>query len=90
MYKKYWLISLALLAPGLTIAQAPQSDLLNGKFQFRIGAQAFTTVSTTLRIDSATLGLGTEFNLEDATNLEEEVTVVRLDGQYLFTDRHSP
>ncbi len=89
MNKKFWFVFLALLLPGLAVAQAPQSDPLNGKFDFRIGAQAFTTASTTLRIDSETLGLGTEFTLEDATNLEEEVTVGRLDGQYRFTDRHS-
>ena len=87
--KKYWLIFLALLVPGLAVAQGPQNDLLPGKFDFRIGAQAFTTASTTIRIDSQTLGLGTEFNLEDATNLEEEVTVGRLDGRYRFTDHHS-
>ena len=89
MNKKYWLIFLALLLPGLAVAQAPRSDLRPGKFDFRIGAQAFTKASTTIRIDSATLGLGTEFNLENATNLEEDVTVGRLDGQYRFTDRHS-
>jgi hypothetical protein len=88
-YKKYWFAFLALLMPGLAVAQAPQSDPLDGKFNFRIGAQAFTKASTTIRIDSATSGMGTEFNLEDATNLEEEVTVGRLDGQYRFTDRHS-
>lgn len=88
MNMKYWLIFLVVLAPGLAVAQAPQRDPLNGKFGFRIGAQAFTTVSTTIRIDSATLGLGTEFNFEDETGLEEEVTVARLDGLYRFTDRH--
>ncbi len=71
MNKKYWFVFLAVLMPGLVVAQAPRSDLLPGKFDFRIGAQAFTTTSTTIRIDSATLGLGTEFTLEDATNLEE-------------------
>jgi opacity protein-like surface antigen len=88
-FKKFWFVFLAVLMPGLAVAQAPQSDPLNGKFSFRIGAQAFTKASTTIRIDSATLGIGTEFNLEDATNLEEDVTVGRLDGLYRFTDRHS-
>ena len=88
--KRYWFsVLVVLLAPDPTIAQAPRSELLQGKFDFRIGAQAFTTANTTIRIDSETLGLGTEFNLEDGTNLEEEVTVGRLDGKYRFTDRHS-
>ena len=89
MNARQLLIHLALLVPGLALAQAPQSELLDGKFDFRIGAQAFTQVSTTLRIDSETFGLGTEVTLEDATNLEEKVTVGRLDGRYRFTDRHS-
>ena len=89
MNKNIWFFVLAALLPGPAVAQAPGSDLLAGRFSFRIGAQAFTKASTTIRIDSATSGMGTEFNLEDATNLEEEVTVGRLDGQYRFTDRHS-
>ena len=89
MYKKYWFIVLALLAPGLTVAQAPESELLDGKFSFRIGGQAFTRFKTTLRVDSETLGRGTEFSLENDTNLEETITVGRLDAGYRFTDRHS-
>jgi hypothetical protein len=87
--KNNWFIVLALLLPGLAVAQGARNDLLPGKFDFRIGAQAFTKASTTLRIDSETLGLGTEIELEDATNLDEEFTVGRLDGRYRFTDRHS-
>ena len=89
MYKKYWFIVLALLAPGLTVAQVPESELLDGKFSFRIGGQAFTRFKTTLRVDSETLGRGTEFSLENDTNLEETITVGRLDAGYRFTDRHS-
>ena len=89
MYKKYWFIVLALLAPGLTVAQAPESELLDEKFSFRIGGQAFTRFRTTLRVDSETLGRGTEFSLEDDTNLDETITVARLDARYRFTDRHS-
>ncbi len=80
---------LALLAPSIALSQAPTSELLDGKFFFRIGGQAFTRFRTSVRIDSERLGLGTEFSLEDDTNLEETITVVRLDGVYRFTDRHS-
>jgi hypothetical protein len=82
-------LRLALLVPGLALAQAPESELLNGKFNFRIGGQAFTQLRTTIRIDSETLGRGTEVTLEDDTALEESITVLRLDGNYRFTDRHS-
>jgi hypothetical protein len=78
-----------LLAPGLALAQAPESELLNAKFSFRIGGQAFTRFRTTIRIDSPTLGVGTEITLEDATNLDETTSVARLDGLYRFTNRHS-
>ncbi len=91
MCKRHWFIVLmmALLAPGIALAQAPESELLNAKFFFRIGGQAFTRFRTTVRIDSPTLGQGTEFTLEDATNLEETINIGRLDGLYRFTNRHS-
>ena len=78
-----------LLAPGIALAQASESELLDAKFTFRIGGQAFTRMRTTLRIDSPTLGVGTEITLEDATNLDESISIGRLDGLYRFTNRHS-
>ncbi len=87
--RKPWFVALVLLAPGIALAQAPTSELLDGKFSFRIGGQAFTRFETTVRIDSATLGQGTEITLEDETNLEETINIGRLDGLYRFTDRHS-
>ncbi len=71
MYKRYWFIVLVLLAPGFTLAQAPENALVNEKFYFRVGGQAFTRFRTTVRVDSERMGDGTEFTLEDATNLEE-------------------
>jgi len=89
MYKRYWLIALVLLAPGFALAQAPETELVNDKFYFRVGGQAFTRFRTRVRIDSETLGQGTEITLEDATDMEEKVAVARLDGVYRFTDKHS-
>jgi hypothetical protein len=89
MYKRYWLIVLVLLAPGFTLAQAPETELVNEKFYFRVGGQAFTRFRTRVRVDSETLGQGTEITLEDATNLEEKTAVARFDGIYRFTDKHS-
>ena len=89
MYKRYWLIVLVLLAPGFTLAQAPENALVNEKFYFRVGGQAFTRFRTTVRVDSERMGDGTEITLEDATNLEEKIAVARLDGIYRFTDKHS-
>ena len=62
---------LALLQPGLAAAQSSASAFLDEKFQFRIGGQAFTKFRSTLRIDSETLGRGTEFSLENDVNVEE-------------------
>ncbi len=89
VYKKYWFIVLVLLAPGVVAAQAPESELLDGKFYFRVGGQAFTRFRTTLRVDSETLGQGTELTLETDAFLEEKISVGRLDGIFRFTDRHS-
>ena len=89
MYKRYWFIVLVLLAPGFTLAQAPENALVNEKFYFRVGGQAFTRFRTTVRVDSERMGDGTEITLEDATNLEEEIAVARFDGFYRFTDKHS-
>lgn len=87
--KGYWFIVLVLLMPGVVAAQAPESELLDGKFYFRVGGQAFSRFRTTLRIDSETLGRGTEVELETTAGLEETINVGRLDGIYRFTDRHS-
>lgn len=89
MIKTYFLVGLWLLTPGLALAQAPESELLDGKFDFRIGSQIFTRFSTSLRVDSESSGRGTRFSLEDQTNLEETITVARLDGRYRFSDRHA-
>jgi len=89
VFKQSWFIVLALAAPSLTFSQTPASELLDEKFYFRVGGQAFTQYSTTLRVDSETLGRGTEFTLERHTGLEESINVARLDGGYRFTDRHS-
>ena len=89
MYKRYWFIALVLLAPGFAVAQAPETELVNDKFYFRVGGQAFTRFRTRVRIDSETLGQGTEITLEDATDMEEKITIARLDGVYRFTDKHS-
>jgi len=89
MHKGFWFIVLVLLAPSFTLAQAPETELVNEKFYFRVGGQAFTRLRTTVRIDSERVGNGTEFTLEDATNLEEKIAIARLDGIYRFTDKHS-
>jgi len=89
VHRKFWFIVAALAAPSLAVSQTPESELLDGKFYFRVGGQAFTQYSTTLRVDSETLGRGTELTFESDTNLEEKINVARLDGRYRFTDRHS-
>lgn len=89
VFKQSWFIVLALTAPSLALSQTPESDLLDGKFYFRVGGQAFTQYSTTLRVDSETLGRGTELNFERHAGLKEDISVARFDGGYRFTERHS-
>lgn len=54
-----------------------------------LGAQLVGIVDTTMRVDSDTLGTGTEVDLEDAFNLEDSFFLARLDATWLMSRRHS-
>lgn len=77
---------LACALPSAAAAQAPSSE--PPRFEYRIGAQAFSSFDSVLRLDSATRGLGTELHLEEDVNLEERINVARADGTYHFNERH--
>jgi hypothetical protein len=85
-----WLASVALASALLLtpLMAAAQDDLAVPRFAFRIGGQAFTGFTSKLRLDSETLGRGTEINLEDDAGLEERISVGRADGVLNFNARH--
>jgi hypothetical protein len=70
-------------------AHAQEQGFEDSRLEFRIGGQAFTQFTTRLRIDSETLGTGTEFELEDELAVEDSTRVGRLDGVLRFGRRHA-
>ena len=70
-------------------AHAQQEGFEDSRLEFRIGSQTFTKFSTRLRLDSETLGVGTELELEDDLAVDDSTGVARLDGVLRFGRRHA-
>jgi hypothetical protein len=70
-------------------AQAQTEGFEDARVEVRIGSQTFTKLSTRLRLDSETLGIGTELELEDDLAVEDNTGVARLDGVLRFGRRHA-
>ncbi len=77
------------LLPAAAFAQGSEGELTHGRFEFRVGGQIFSSFTSRVRIDSEILGPGSEFEFENVTDLEEKVTIGRLDGRLRFSERHS-
>ena len=69
-------------------AQESAGDSGQDRFTYRVGAQLFGNFSSRIRIDSETLGRGTEILLEEDLSLENSLQILRLDGAYRFNERH--
>ena len=69
-----------LMLPCIGRAQGAEAGFGDGRFEFRIGGQAFTSYETRLRLDSERLGLGTEIRLEDELFVEDSLSIARLSG----------
>ena len=89
MIRSTLVATIIVLAAPVVAAQEAVDDLDQERFTFRVGAQLFTNFTTRLRVDSATLGLGTELVVEDDLSVEDSLQVGRLDGAYHFNQRHS-
>jgi hypothetical protein len=70
-------------------AHAQEQGFEDSRLEFRVGGQAFTQFTTRVRIDSETLGIGTEVELEDELAVEDSTGVGRLDGVLRFGRRHA-
>jgi hypothetical protein len=80
---------LSTMLPAVGLAQGMEGDLTHGRFEFRVGGQIFSSFTSRARVDSEILGPGTEFEFENVTDLEEQISIGRLDGRLRFSDRHS-
>lgn len=80
---------IVLLAPAATLAQPSGETMDVGRFSFRIGAQIFSSFTTQVRIDDFDFDPGTEIELENVTDLEERITIGRIDGSLAFGRRHA-
>jgi hypothetical protein len=78
----------SLVLPTLAFGQGANSELTNGRFNFRVGGQIFSSFTSRVRVDSEILGPGTEFEFENVTDLEESISIGRFDGDIRFNDRH--
>ena len=71
-------------------AEAQQQEgFEDSRFEVRVGSQTFTSFTTRLRLDSETLGTGTEVTLEDDLAVDDKTGVARLDGVLRFGGRHA-
>ena len=84
------LLASCLVLAATTPASAEEAEPNRGsKDRFSISVGTFLVrFDTTVRVDSETLGRGTEIDLEEDTNLDREQTDVRLDGYYRIGKRH--
>jgi len=87
---KHRLIVSALAAAFPLISQGQDGGTLfdDSRVEFRVGGQIFTNLSTRLRIDSETLGIGTELSLEQDLSVEDALQVGRVDAVFRFNRRH--
>ncbi len=76
-------IGLLLLAPAGALAQSDPGD----RFSVSLGA-FITNRDTDTRLDSDTLGTGTEIDFEEDIGLDRSDSVFRVDGHYRFRQKH--
>jgi hypothetical protein len=78
------------LYPGCPASSQARYDdhEIENPFRIFIGGYNTSGSVTKLRVDSRSLGLGTLIDLEDGLNLEDSVSVGRLDGLYQFDRAH--
>jgi hypothetical protein len=77
------IVILLFLVPVNCIAQS----VLDDRFSITLGA-FITNRDTNTRIDSATLGTGTDIDLENDLGLDSSDAVFRVDGHYRFSQKH--
>lgn len=73
--------------PSVSLAPGAAGSSPHNRFSARVGGFA-VRFKTRARVDSETLGTGTDLDLEDDTTLDRSTTEARLDGHVRFGKRH--
>jgi hypothetical protein len=79
------LSALFLFCVQISFAQA-QIDKYKPTFSIKLGSY-LTSLSTDIRVDSETLGRGTEFTFEDLLRLDKSKPLFRIDGEFRISRR---
>lgn len=74
---------------GLPSRSGPEAGYEWKRFQLSLGAQLIAEVDTVLRVDSETLGRGTEIDLEDDFDVDDSLFLGRIDAGWRFAKRHA-
>ena len=75
----------AIILLGLNDVHAQDND----KFKFSAGVFSVTKYNSAMSLTSASAGLGVAFSPENTLGWKGEQNVLRLDGRYRFTNKHS-
>jgi len=82
-------IFLLVVFAGPALAQARYDGIDPAeRFSIRFGGFRQDRMDTTIRVDSTALNLGTIVQLEDTLDVDDQVSVFRVDGFYRFNPRH--
>jgi len=84
---KYFSIAAAMFM--LTINHAHAEDVVPNKFRIALGGYAVPGYESAMSLVDADFGAGVSISPEDVLGLKTEQAVLRLDGRYRFTNKHS-
>ena len=73
----------------LPVPQAEEAGYEWPRLSLSLGAQLIADVNTTLRIDSETLGTGTEVDLESDFDVDDRLFLGRIDAGWRFAKKHA-
>jgi len=79
------LVFTAIILLGFSDVHAQDND----KFKFSAGVFSVFKHDSAMSLTSTSVGLGVSFSPEDSLGWKGEQSVLRLDGRYRFTDKHS-
>ena len=88
--KRTWRVAAPLVFAAITLlgfSDVHAQD--NDKFKFSAGVFSVFKHDSAMSLTSTSAGLGVSFSPEDSLGWKGEQSVLRLDGRYRFTDKHS-